>query len=80
MYSNGYLIGNISNKDFAPISINNNSEVTIPLKIRLGIVAVVNDLLNAWNNRSLKQEIKVDLIVNVNGEQIKLPPMNYEIG
>lgn len=77
LYANGYLVGNVSN--FIPQSILPNSEQLIFLKIRMGILGIVNDIINAWQNGSFTQNLDFDGRVNVDNLQIQVP-LKYSIG
>lgn len=60
--SDNYIIGNFSN--FQPIDINSNSETAIPLKIRLGVVGIVQDLISAFTSGVYTRRIRLQGFVN----------------
>lgn len=77
LYANGYLVGNVSN--FTPQTISRNSEKIIDLKIRLGVLGVVNNIIQAWNNGSFQQDLEFDGYANVDNLQVHVP-LKYQIG
>lgn len=69
-YSNGNYIGNISM--FSPLSIAPNSESVIVAKIRLQLIGVVSDIINAINTGTFGQEIGLELQANVDNVQFPI--------
>src|SRR5687767_7156300 len=61
-YSNGYMVGNISN--FEGVVVAGNSETRVPVMVRLNLINLVNDLMNAWQTGSFKQDISIEARVN----------------
>jgi LEA14-like dessication related protein len=68
-YSNGYMVGNISN--FEGVTVAGNSETRVPVLVRLNLINLVNDLMNAWQTGSFKQDISIE--ARVNGEGFSVP-------
>lgn len=60
--SDGYIIGNFSN--FSPIQVNGNSQVTIPITLRLGMVGLIQDLITSFNTGDFTKQIKLQGFVN----------------
>lgn len=71
LYSNGTLIGNVSN--FTGAIIAGNSQSPIPLTLTLLPLGVVNDLINAFQNKSAVQNLDLEAQANVNGFQVAVP-------
>lgn len=64
-YANGYLVGNISN--FQGVTIRRNSESRLPVTVRFSLIGIVNDLVNAWQTGSFRQEIILQGTANAEG-------------
>lgn len=77
LYANGYLVGNVSN--FTPQTVSRNSEQIIDIKIRMGVLGVVNNIIQAWNNGSFQQDLEFDGYANVDNLQVHVP-LKYQIG
>ena len=73
---NGTMIGNIS--DFTPVTIAGNSEGYIPLKLRLLLLTIVQNLINAFGGGAIKENLQVTGTVNANGIQVPLS-ITYQI-
>jgi hypothetical protein len=69
-YSNGYLIGNISN--FQGVVVSGNAETVVPVTVRLNLLGVVNDLMNAWQTGNFKQEIVINGRANAEGFSVPI--------
>lgn len=75
VYTNGNLIGNISN--FQSVQIPANAEALIPLYLRLSWLNVVNDIIKAFQGGSAKATIDVDTTVNIDGLPVTDVPMKF---
>jgi hypothetical protein len=71
LFSNGTLIGNVSN--FSGAIIPGNSQVPVPMTVTLLPVGVVTDLINAFNNKTAVQNIDLEGTANINGFQVAVP-------
>jgi hypothetical protein len=61
-------IGNVSS--FVKMEIPKNSQRIIVLQIRLALIGITNDIINAWQNGSFSQKIEIDLKANVDNLQV----------
>jgi LEA14-like dessication related protein len=68
-YSNGYLVGNISN--FQGAVIRGNSETRVPVLVRFNLIGAVNDIIDAFQTGNFRQDITIE--GRVNGEGISVP-------
>lgn len=69
-YANGYLVGNISN--FQGVTIRRNSESRLPVTVRFSLIGIVNDLINAWQTGSFRQDIIIQGTANAEGFGVPL--------
>ncbi len=77
LWANDYLIGNLSN--YTPLVIRPNSESILFLTIRLSILGVVQDIINAFTNRGTTQVINLQARANVDNYQIPID-IKYKVG
>lgn len=77
VFSNGTLIGNIS--DFTPAVIPANNQVAIPLYAKFLQLSIINDLLSAFGTGSYSRTITIKGSVNANGQQVPID-LTYSIG
>ena len=75
--ANDTLVGNLS--DFTPVTINPNSEGSIPIKIRFQLLGIVSDIMNAFNTGIRSQTLNVEGSANGNGVQIPVK-LTYKLG
>ncbi len=68
-YSNGYLVGNISN--FQGALVRGNSETRVPVLVRFNPIGIVNDIIDAFQTGNFKQDITIE--GRANGEGISVP-------
>lgn len=68
-YSNGYLVGNISN--FQGAIIRGNSETRVPVLVRFNLIGAVNDIIDAFQTGNFSQDITIE--GRANGEGISVP-------
>jgi len=68
-YSNGYLVGNISN--FQGAVIRGNSETRVPVLVRFNLIGAVNDIIDAFQTGNFRQDITIQ--GRANGEGISVP-------
>lgn len=74
---NNYVIGNAS--FFQAQTIPKNSEVILQIKVRLSLLGVVNDLINAFQTKDFTYNISVNGFANV--DQLQVPVnLSYKIG
>lgn len=69
-YANGFLVGNISN--FQGVTIRRNSESRLPVTVRFNLIGLANDLINAWQTGSLRQDITIEGTANAEGFAVPL--------
>jgi hypothetical protein len=69
-YSDGYYIGNLSN--FIPQTIPPRSQVVINVNLRLALIGVVNQLIDAFQNRNFRREITLDGHANVDYQVVPI--------
>jgi hypothetical protein len=77
LYANGYLVGNVSN--FTTQTIERNKETIIELTVRMGVLGVVNNIIQAWNNGTAAQQLELDAYINVDNLQVH-KVLKYSIG
>lgn len=77
LYANNYYIGNVSS--FTLRTIAPNSQQVIFITARLQLIGIVNDILNAFENRNFAQTIEIKAMANVDNLQIPIN-INYKIG
>lgn len=77
LYANDFLIGNISM--FRPVRVSPNSETVLSLTIRLSLLGVVQDIIRAFSNGGLQQNLDFDARANVDGYNIPIR-IKYKIG
>ena len=68
VFSNGTLIGNVSN--FTGVSIPANGQTVIPLTVTMQPIGLVSELLNGLENNTLNQALTMTGNANVNAVQI----------
>lgn len=71
LYANGTLIGNVSN--FLPTVIAGNTQTPVPLTLTLLPLGLVNDLINAFINKTAIQNLDLEGMANVNSFQVPVP-------
>lgn len=62
LLSDGYVIGNFSN--FIPVHINANSQTSIPITIRLGLLGIVQDLITSFSTGNYTKRITMQGYAN----------------
>lgn len=77
LYANNYLIGNASY--FYPQVVGPNRATSIVLNARLSPIAIVNDIIRAFQMGNFKQEIRFEAYANVNNFQIPIN-IKYQVG
>ena len=77
LYSNTYLIGNIST--FSPLAINPNSETVLQITVRLSLLGIVQDIIDAFNGNGLQQKIVFDARANIDRYQVPIN-IKYTVG
>lgn len=77
VYSNNYLVGNVSN--FNPVTVAANKQTMVILKIRLSLLGITNDIIRAFQTHNIQQQLQLQAYVNVDGIQAPLN-INYTIG
>lgn len=77
VFCDGVLIGNISN--FQPVVISGNSQGTVPVKILLQPITLVNEIIRILSGGSGQKDIRLDGAVNANGIQANFA-ITYKIG
>ncbi len=77
LYSNNYLVGNLSY--FLPQTIAANSQSSLFLDARLGLLGIVNDIIRAFQTGSIQQDVKLTAFANVDNFQVPID-ITYKIG
>ena len=68
-----YKIGNVS--DFEAVTVAANSETPIDITIRLQLIGLVSDLMNAILYGNFQQQISLVALANVDNLQV---PINFD--
>jgi hypothetical protein len=76
-YSNNYLVGNFSS--FAQQSIPANYQATIYITIRLSLIGIVQDILNAFQYHNFTQTVTLQGYANVDNYQVPIN-LSYQVG
>lgn len=74
IFANNQLVGNISS--FTPVRISANSQTSVPLTAQLGLIGIVDTIIQAFAGRSISQEINVVGFANGVGFQV---PINIKL-
>jgi hypothetical protein len=77
LFSNSYLIGNVSS--FQQIMIPGNSQRIFIVNVKLQPLGVVNDIINAFQTGSFTQFLKLDASANVDGVQLPVQ-LEFKVG
>lgn len=77
VFSNNYLVGNISN--FQGVVIPGNSQRSIPVNIRFMLLGIVNDIIEAFQTGNFRHDLVIEGTVNAEGLAVPLQ-LNYKIG
>lgn len=75
--SNGYYVGTIS--AFYNQSILPNSQTILNVEVKLFLLGIANDLIQAFQTGNFQQEMKIDATANVDNLQIPLD-LKYKVG
>lgn len=79
LFANGYLIGNVAS--FIPVNIGPNSQTNLFLTVRLSLIGVVTDVINALNNTGLGLHQVIELQSTANVDRYQIPVnISYKIG
>lgn len=76
-YSNGSYVGNIGS--FVPVEVPPNSQAVIMVKVRLQLVGIVNNIIDAFQDKHFTQDVKLTLSANVDNLQLPID-LNYKVG
>lgn len=77
VFTENYLVGNISS--FNPVTIAPNKQTIIPLRIRLSLIGIVNQIIDAIQTHNFQMTLQVESYVNVDGIQQPLN-LNFKVG
>jgi len=77
IYSNNYRIGTVGS--FIAQNIPANSETTLYLKVRMDLLGVVNDIINAFTTGNIQQKIELDATANIDTLQVPVK-LSYTVG
>lgn len=77
VYANGLLIGNVSN--FSAVTITRNSQVLIPITVQFFLIGAVQNIINAFQTGSFKQDIQIEGYVNAANFQVPLT-LKFNVG
>jgi hypothetical protein len=77
LWANGNYIGNLSS--FSSVTIPPNSQRVVFITARLALIGIVNDVINAFQNKNFSQLVEVKAMANVDSLQV---PVNikYQVG
>lgn len=78
LFANNTLVGNVNN--FLQTIIPGNSSTPIALTANLLALGLVGDIIQAIQTGNFSQVLELDAKANVNGVQITIPPMKFNIG
>lgn len=76
-YSNGFLVGNIGS--FIPQDIPANSQRILQITIRLALIGVVNDLVDAFRYKNFTQALDLQMHANIDNLQVPIN-IKYQVG
>jgi len=57
-----YIIGNFSN--FTPVPVNGNSETVVPVRVRLQMIGIVQNIIDAFRNGDTVRVVRLQGYVN----------------
>ncbi len=77
VFTNGQLIGNLS--EFGEVLIPGNGQAQIPVKITFQLLGIVNDIVQAFKTGHFKQDLSIEGYVNAGGVQAELK-LTYKVG
>ena len=75
--ANGFNIGNVSS--FAPTYIAPNSQSVYLVNVRLSVIGIVTDIINAFNGGGIRHEIQFKGFANVDNFVVPIN-MKYVVG
>lgn len=64
VYANGNMIGNVSM--FQQIVVRATAQTIVPLTIRLSLLGIVQDIIQAFNGNGIQQKIELNAYANIN--------------
>lgn len=70
LWANKYLIGNVS--QFDSYTVKANSQTVIDVKVRLSLIGIVTDIINAISNNTFSQTLELDSIANIDNLQVPI--------
>jgi LEA14-like dessication related protein len=73
VWANNYLVGVTSS--FDAIEIKANAQTLVPIKVRLSLLGIVNDIIQAITTHSKTVELELDSHANVDNLQV---PVNIK--
>lgn len=76
LYANGNLIGNISS--YQILNINANSETVLRLNVRLSLLGIVEDIIQAIRGGGAQVALKFEAMANVDHYQVPID-ISYKI-
>ena len=77
LFSNGYLIGNVSS--YVQTAIRPNSESILLINARLSAIGIISNIVSAFNGNGAAQEVELDAKANVDNFQLPIK-IKYKIG
>ncbi len=77
VYANNTLVGNVAL--FSSVTIPPNKQAIIPMNIDLLLIGLVNNIIDAITNGSVKQNLELEALANVDGFQVPVD-LEYKIG
>lgn len=76
-YSNDFLVGNIGS--FIPQDIPANSQRILQVTIRMALIGVVNDIVDAFRFGNFKQALELRMYANIDNLQVPIN-IKYQVG
>jgi len=77
VFANNYFVGNVSS--FEPLTIPANKQTIIPIKIRLSLIGIVNDIIRAFQTNNISQVLELESFANVDNLQVPIN-LKYKVG
>lgn len=62
LFANNYLVGNVSS--FVSTRIPGNAQAVIPVKVRLMLIGLVNDIVQSFQNGNFTQDVRLEGFAN----------------
>lgn len=77
VYANNYLVGNVSS--FTPQIIGPNSQAIVTIRVRMSLLGIVNDIIEAITNKKFTQVLELESWANIDNQQVPIN-IKYKVG